>query len=174
MIMETEIMIRIIIIMSRSMLRLKFLVVFVLFLMLFSGCRQNVLLDDNLAVDAKGWDYRNRAGFELVVDDTMALHAFYLNVRQKETYRYSNLYVFLHTSFPNGTITHDTIECVLARPDGKWLGKSSGNYISNQILLNESLRFPLSGRYRFEIEQAMREEKLQGITDIGIRIETLK
>ncbi|HOI33178.1 MAG: gliding motility lipoprotein GldH [Bacteroidales bacterium] len=159
--------------MNSSISGLRFLVVFVLFFLLFTACKQNVLMDENLAVDTDGWDFRNKAGFELEVEDTLALHAFYLNVRQKESYRYSNLYIFLHTTFPNGTITHDTIECVLAKPDGKWLGRSSGNYISNQILLNESLRFPLSGQYRFEIEQAMREEKLQGIADIGLRIEII-
>ena len=169
--METTI--RSIIVMNSSISGLRFLVVFVLFFLLFTACKQNVLMDENLAVDTDGWDFRNKAGFELEVEDTLALHAFYLNVRQKESYRYSNLYIFLHTTFPNGTITHDTIECVLAKPDGKWLGRSSGNYISNQILLNESLRFPLSGQYRFEIEQAMREEKLQGIADIGLRIEII-
>ncbi len=172
--MEMEIVIRSIIIMSKSFLNIKLIVGSVLFLLIFSACNQHVLMDENLAVDDEGWDYRNRAGFEVLVEDTLSLHAFYLNVRQKESYRYNNLYIFLHTTFPNGTLTHDTIECVLAQPDGKWLGKTSGSYISNQILLNESLRFPLAGQYRFEIEQAMREEKLQGIADIGIRIETLK
>lgn len=167
-------MIRSIIIMNKSFLNFKLIVGSVLFLLIFSACNQQVLMDENLAVDDEGWDYRNRAGFEVLVEDTVSLHAFYLNVRQKESYRYNNLYIFLHTTFPNGTLTHDTIECVLAQPDGKWLGKSSGSYISNQILLNESLRFPLAGQYRFEIEQAMRDEKLQGIADIGIRIETLK
>lgn len=173
MIMVMEIMIRSIMVMNKHFSGFKNMLMLVLFGLLITGCNQNVLMDENLAVDSEGWDYRNRAGFELVVEDTVANHAFYLNVRQKESYRFSNLYVFLHTSFPNGTQTHDTIECILARPDGKWLGKSSGNYISNQILLNESLRFPLAGRYRFEIEQAMREEELQGIANIGIRIEKL-
>jgi len=160
--------------MNKSFFEQKLVLISIVFLLLFTACNQHVLMDENLAVDDEGWDYRNRAGFEVSIEDTSALHAFYLNVRQNESYRYGNLYIFLHTTFPNGTLTHDTIECVLAQPDGKWLGKTSGSYISNQILLNESLRFPLAGQYRFEIEQAMREEKLHGITDIGIRIETLK
>jgi gliding motility-associated lipoprotein GldH len=170
--METAI--RSIITMNNNFIRPNLILGAILFSLIFTACNQQVLMDENLAVDDEGWDFRNRARFEVLVEDTISLHAFYLNVRQKETYRYNNLYVFLHTTFPNGTLTHDTIECLLAQPDGKWLGKTSGSYISNQILLNESLRFPLAGQYRFEIEQAMREEKLHGIADIGIRIETLK
>ena len=38
------------------------------------------------------------------------------------------------------------------------------------VPLNENLRFPLTGTYHFEIEQAMREPVLKGISDIGIYI----
>lgn len=142
-------------------------------LMLFylSSCNEHVLMDENIAVAEEGWDSHQKATFEVNITDTLGLYSFYINIRQQETYRYSNLYIFLHTTFPNGTLTQDTIECVLARDDGEWLGKSSGSLITNQILLNPSLRFPIAGNYRFEIEQAMRENKLQGIEDIGIRIE---
>lgn len=140
-------------------------------IILLSSCNQQNLIDENIAIAEKGWDHNQRASFEVMVDDSLSLHAFYINIRQQENYRYSNLYVFLHTTFPNGTTTHDTIECVLAQADGRWLGKSTGSLISNQILLNPSLRFPLAGKYRFEIEQAMRETTLKGIRDIGIRIE---
>ena len=70
---------------------------------------------------------------------------------------------------PNGNITHDTIECILATPDGHWVGKSSGSMRNVRINLNE-LRFPLKGTYHFEIEQAMREPVLKGISDIGLFI----
>ncbi|MBR4137693.1 MAG: gliding motility lipoprotein GldH, partial [Bacteroidales bacterium] len=105
------------------------------------------------------------------VNDTLTDYAFYLNIRHLENYRYSNLYVFMHTTFPNGNVTHDTIECILAMPDGRWMGKGSGTMRSANVLLNPALRFPLSGEYHFEIEQAMREKELRGITDIGLCFE---
>lgn len=153
----------------RKSVLISFAALFLLFML--SSCNEHVLMDENLAISEKGWDLKQKASFEVDVSDTLGLYAFYVNIRQQETYRFSNLYIFLHTTFPNGTLTHDTIECVLAHDDGRWLGKSSGSLISNQILLNPSLRFPIAGKYRFEIEQAMRESRLQGIEDIGIRIE---
>ena len=88
-----------------------------------------------------------------------------------ENYRYSNLFVFLHTRMPNGNLTHDTIECTLATPEGRWIGKGSGSMRDLRVPLNENLRFPLKGMYHFEIEQAMREPVLKGISDIGLFIE---
>ena len=81
--------------------------------------------------------------------------------------------MFLHTTFPNGNQTHDTIELILAYPDGRWIGKGSGSMRSNQILLNNNLHFPLKGNYHFEIEQAMREPVLNGITDVGVKFEII-
>lgn len=83
--------------------------------------------------------------------------------------------MFLHTTFPDGNQTHDTIELILAYPDGRWIGKGTSSMRDNKILLNDNLCFPLKGNYHFEIEQAMREPVLEGITDVGICFEkTLK
>ena len=135
------------------------------------SCGNKKLYDESVVIPEAKWDMENIPYFDVTVDDTMANYAFYLNIRHLENYRYSNLYVFMHTTFPNGNQTHDTIECTLAYPDGQWMGKGSGTMRSVRVMLNPSLRFPLKGVYRFEIEQAMREPVLKGITDIGICFE---
>lgn len=135
------------------------------------SCGKTALFDDNLAIRNEIWTPDNNALFRVEVKDTTKTYKFFVNVRHTVEYRFSNLYVFLNTKFPNGNISRDTIECVLAAPDGKWLGKGFGELRQNQILLNAALRFPLKGEYVFEIEQGMRVKELAGITDIGIRIE---
>ena len=40
-----------------------------------------------------------------------------------------------------------------------------------RVTLNPNLRFPLKGTYHFELEQAMREPVLKGISDIGLFVE---
>ncbi len=117
------------------------------------------------------WAQENRVAFDVPIDDTLNGYVFGIGLRHLENYRYSNLFVFLHTRMPNGNITHDTIECTLATPEGRWIGKSSGSMRDFVVPLNENLRFPLTGTYHFEIEQAMREPVLKGISDIGLYIE---
>ena len=117
------------------------------------------------------WAQENRVAFDVPIEDTLNGYVFGIGLRHLENYRYSNLFVFLHTRLPNGNITHDTIECTLATPEGRWIGKSSGSMRDLVVPLNENLRFPLTGTYHFEIEQAMREPVLKGISDIGLYIE---
>lgn len=148
----------------------KILPILTLMMMLFASCG-NGSYNERIIIPNAEWAQENKVTFDVAVSDSTCGYIFGLDMRHLENYRYSNLFVFLHTTFPNGNITHDTIECTLAMPDGRWIGKSSGSMRDLHIPLNENLRFPLCGNYHFEIEQAMREPVLKGITDIGIFIE---
>jgi gliding motility-associated lipoprotein GldH len=46
-----------------------------------------------------------------------------------------------------------------------------GDIWDNQILWKPNVKFPVAGKYIFEFEQAMREEQVQFIMDMGLRIE---
>ena len=127
--------------------------------------------DERVVIPEAAWDVNNRVPFDVTVNDTTGIYAFGMNLRHLENYRYSNLYVFLHTTMPNGNKTLDTIQCLLATPEGRWVGKGSGSMRDVRVVLNPNLRFPLEGSYHFEIEQAMREPVLKGISDIGLFIE---
>lgn len=147
------------------------LLIFSVVLLLLLSCSKSKVFDDIQSTGSKGWDASNPLRFSFQIDDTLSSHRFSMHVRNDIDYRYSNLYVFLQTRFPNGNITRDTIECILAGPDGKWHGKASGKYREHLIMLNPGIRFPLPGTYTIDIEQAMRHQLLAGISDIGIRIE---
>jgi gliding motility-associated lipoprotein GldH len=139
---------------------------------ILSSCvNKNVIFDESVVISNAAWNNQDFPYFDVNVEDTTSAYNFYLNIRHLENYRYSNFYMFLHTTFPDGNQTHDTIELVLSYPDGRWIGKGSGSMRDNNILLNNNLHFPAKGNYRFEIEQAMRESVLEGITDVGIRFE---
>ena len=131
----------------------------------------NTSFNKRTVIPEAEWPMENRIAFDVNIDDTVNGYIFGMELRHLENYRYSNLFVFLHTTMPNGNHMRDTIECTLATPDGRWIGKSSGTMRDLRIPLNEQLQFPLKGNYHFEIEQAMREPVLKGISDIGIFIE---
>ena len=153
---------------------LKYAFVLLIATILSSCGDKNVVFDESVVINNSSWNNQELTYFDVNIEDTISTYAFYLNIRHLENYRYSNFYMFLHTTFPNGNQTHDTIECVLAYPDGRWIGKGSGSMRSSSILLNDNLRFPLKGTYYFEIEQAMREPVLEGITDVGVRFERIE
>lgn len=149
-------------------------ILLILITTILSCDNKNVIFDESMVIPNSSWNNQELPYFDVNVEDTLSSYAFSLNIRHLENYRYSNFYMFLHTTFPNGNQTHDTIECVLAYPDGQWIGKGSGSMRSSSILLHKNLCFPLKGNYHFEIEQAMREPVLEGITDVGIRFERIE
>ena len=141
-----------------------------LLITVFTACTSESFNKRTVIPEAE-WRQEDKIAFDVDINDTLSSYMFGIGLRHLENYRYSNLFVFLHTRMPNGNLTHDTIECTLATPEGRWIGKSSGSMRDILVPLNENLLFPLSGTYHFEIEQAMREPALKGISDIGLYIE---
>lgn len=146
------------------------LFVLLCFALTLAACNDDSF-DKRTVIPEAEWRQENRVAFDVNITDTISPYEFGIGLRHLENYRYSNLFIFLHTTMPNGNHTHDTIECTLATPEGRWIGKSSGSMRDLVVPLNENLLFPLSGTYHFEIEQAMREPVLKGISDIGLYIE---
>ena len=142
-----------------------------LFLLLFlSGCQPVAVYDDNKSFPGNVWKSDQVVRFDVELKDTVSIHKFYLSLRHETSYRYANLFLFIHTTYPDGKEANDTVECILADPSGKWLGKGITEIRDYQVLLRRGLRFPQMGNYIFELEQAMREPELTGVKDIGLRI----
>ena len=135
------------------------------------SCDSTRVFEKNIEIENQTWQTQNRLKFEVDITDTISAYNFLLNLRNTEAYPYSNFYFFFHTYFPDGKIAKDTVQCVLADPTGKWFGSQAGDIIDNQILFKYKTQFPKAGKYYFEVEQGMREEKLPEILDVGLRIE---
>jgi gliding motility-associated lipoprotein GldH len=135
------------------------------------SCDSSRMFDHSVNIPAEGWHMDSSATFTIEVTDTITKNTFFINLRNNNDYSYRNFYLFLNTTFPDGTLARDTIELILADRTGKWLGKGFGRIRDNQIEVRSELRFPLIGTYIFGIEQAMRDTLLAGIENVGIRIE---
>ena len=139
-------------------------------LVLMNSCDSGLVISENKALIG-GWDKEEPIDFSFKIVDTLALYDFYINIRHSEAYAYRNIYFFVNTVFPNGNISRDTIECMLADIRGKWYGNGYGNIKENKILIRRNLQFQNAGLYKIVFIQAMREDELQGMSDIGILID---
>lgn len=140
-------------------------------ILFLTSCGNSAFFEKNQHVATDTWKQADTLFYEVPVTDTVRYFDFYLNIRNSTGYRYRNLYLFITTRFPGGGISRDTVECMLAAADGKWFGKGMGKIKDNRILFKKAVRFPHAGTYLIGIEQAMREDKLAGINDVGVRIE---
>jgi gliding motility-associated lipoprotein GldH len=60
-------------------------------------------------------------------------------------------------------------EIVLSDNTGKWLGKGQGNLISYEKSFVSGLKLK-PGQYTVELAQNMRDEKLSGVSDVGLKV----
>jgi gliding motility-associated lipoprotein GldH len=125
-------------------------------------------------VDENSWDVNQKLKIDINIDDTSSTYNFYINVRNTADYKYSNFFLFIKTTFPDGKTAIDTLECILADISGKWIGKGNDKIIDNRILFKKDAIFPAKGKYVFEIEHAMRDKIISGIKSVGLQIEKNK
>lgn len=157
--------------MYRKQRYLLFIIPVVIFL---QACDPSRVFEENQEIPKSLWSAKQSLVFQTNITDTVSAHNVYLNVRNAGVYPFSNIFLFINTTLPGGQLDRDTVEIMLATPEGKWLGKGLGDIWDNQVLFKHSVRFPEKGEYRFEIIQAMRLDPLPGIMDAGIRIEKAK
>lgn len=141
-----------------------------------SSCKFNSIYERSESIPKEEWNKNQAVKFEVPVTDTINGYKIMVNVRNSNEYRYSNLFLFITTSSPKGNSVKDTLEITLANDKGKWLGTGFGGIWSVDAALRNDMivRFPESGVYKIEIAQAMRDDVLRGIKDIGIKVEKAK
>ena len=149
------------------------LIVLVVFL---SACDSAKIFEENIALEKNVWSVENHLKFQVEITDTVSDINLIMNIRHSAHYPFSNLWVFVKTTNPAGTQRIDTLECVLAEKDGKWIGSGIGDIWDVQIPF-KTQTYINPGDYTFEIEQAMRYgdkariEQLPEIMNVGLRIE---
>jgi gliding motility-associated lipoprotein GldH len=148
--------------------RLYFLILIVF---CFSSCDKTRVYEKNIKIPKFEWDMNNVLKFEVPIMDTTASYNLYFNIRNASGYSFSNLFLFFTVRAPDGRAERDTVEISLADQTGKWKGDGLGDIWDNKILFKKDFRFPASGTYFFEMEQAMRINPLKYIMDAGIRVE---
>ena len=147
-----------------------------LLVMSLVGCDAKRIYEKNVTIPDGIWNVNNLVEFELEIQDTLTPANMYINIRNSGAYSYSNLFLFINTTFPDGVNRKDTVECILANKSG-WLGSGLGDIWDHQILFRRGIRFPLPGTYTISYEQAQRFgksayiENLPFILDVGLRVE---
>lgn len=139
--------------------------------LLVSGCTDpNAITDQNTSIENRNWSYANRIKNDVKIDDVSVPYNIYINLRVTGDYRYSNIFVLLRRNGP-GVNSLTRFEIKLAEPDGRWLGKGSGNLYSYQVPVITNFKFPAKGTYHFQVEQNMRDNPLHEVSDVGLRVE---
>ncbi len=132
---------------------------------------QHVVSDEMKPLSSKGWHWNEVQTVQTKLEDTAIQYNMVLKLRITGGYRYANLYLLFHVKDPSGKTETRQYNFNLQDKNGRWYGKGSGELMSFEIPVNASLRAAKPGVYQIGIQQNMRDETLQHVTDIGLRIE---
>ena len=146
---------------------LKYLSIIVLISISLVGCRDDLFYTESYDIDDYAWGAEDVKEFTFNITDTSKVYMWFVDVRHTGDFEFSNFYVFPRRISPNGKIYTDTLNIPLADPVGRWYGKGLGDILDNRILWKKDVKFPQEGKYVFELEQGSREDKLEGIVNIG-------
>ncbi len=141
------------------------------------SCDDTGVLDEYQTV-AESWEMDEKISFTLPELDSQKPYNLFINVRNTNDYKFSNLYLIAEMRFPNGKVITDTLEYDMAAPNGEWLGTGFSDVKENKLWYKEKVNFKEEGTYTITLQHAMRKNgdvdgvtSLEGITDIGFRIE---
>lgn len=143
----------------------------ILLLFALGACGGSALFEADTEVPDGRWSRELQPEFTFDIADTLNGHDVFIDLRHTGDYAYSDLYLFVSVTGPGLPPARDTVQCLLADPTGRWYGTGSGYIKSAHVLYKLNKRFPRAGRYSIRLEQAMRDEPLEHVIDVGISVE---
>ena len=152
--------------------RSSLLIIFTSLLLLVS-CTSKVVYTDSQTMPGKTWALMNTPTFRMPVTDTINSNNVYFTIRTGSSYPFRNIYLFVTTTSPNGKVITDTLQYNLADEKGKWYGKGLGDIHELNLPYKSNVFFPVKGIYQFKFQHGMRVENLNGVYDLGVRVEKI-
>ena len=137
----------------------------------FYSCTTIDLYEKTVPVPTHAWENSFRPSFDFTIKDTLSQYQPFLILRHNEKYNYNNIYINLYVKGPGqDTAIKNQLNLILADNNGWKDASAIDDIYEHRIQLSEA-RTLKAGDYQFTVEQIMRENPLQHVFDIGIRIE---
>jgi gliding motility-associated lipoprotein GldH len=144
---------------------------FITLLVFLSACKgEDVYFQKYVEIENEDWSEDNTQSFDFEIIDTTKTYNFFFNIRNTNEYKYRNLFVFWQLQSPDGRTKTDTAQFILAAPNGQWLGSSASGVLIENSMWFLKTKLPIKGIYSFSFTQGMREEKLENIKNVGLKI----
>jgi gliding motility-associated lipoprotein GldH len=132
------------------------------------------LLSAIVLVPGNQWsmDIKPQVTFE--ISDTSADYNVFFVIRHTDAYGYNNIYVRIASSMAGDSTRATKVFDLPLASQNKWLATGMDDIFEHRILLyNTPVRFKKPGTYTFTLEQLMRENPLEHVMNVGLRVEKL-
>lgn len=143
-------------------------------LCLFS-CTTIDLYEKSVSIPRHSWKSSFKPSFAFSIKDTSSPYKLFIVLRHNDKYSFNNIYINLHVRRPDtDTVNTAQYDLTLASNEKGWLASGMDDIYEHRISLttdDQPVYFRKPGNYFFTIEQIMREDPLNNVLDVGLRIE---
>lgn len=144
-----------------------------LFAIMLSSCGENksYVINEINEFQNNSWSQVDTLTFNAIIADTTKRYNLSMHLKHNKNYTYQNIYLMIHTTFPDGKRFSKQVNVDIADRTGKWYSDCSGTTCEVGIDIQREAYFNQSGEYIFTIEQFTRDESLGNIQSLAFRIE---
>jgi gliding motility-associated lipoprotein GldH len=153
---------------------------FIIIAGLLISCDKKRVFDEYQSV-GNAWNMKKEVIFELPKIDTLKKYNLFINLRANDDYKFNNLFLIVSMEQPNGVTKIDTLEYEMADVDGALLGDGFSDIKESKLYYKENVKFKASENNKIHIKHAVRQtgkivgvQDLEGITEVGFRIESIE
>jgi gliding motility-associated lipoprotein GldH len=151
------------------------LLLLILYFSLIASCNKINVVEKNTSIPHFEWGYDLKPQFDFTISDTNALYNLFIVLRHTDAYRYNNIWLNLGNQAPGDTIRYQRFNLQLGSDAHGWEGTGMDDiWELRKTITNGPVKFNKAGNYKFSIAQVMRENPLQHIMSVGMRIEKVK
>ncbi|MDB5193884.1 MAG: gldH [Segetibacter sp.] len=138
-----------------------------------AGCKKIDIYEKTSAFAKHEWRSQDRRSFTFAIEDTTSLYNIFLVLRHEDAYNYNNIWVNIAVISPRDTVATRR-EFILANNNQGWLGSGMDDIYEHRIPFSYAPAKLQKGPYTFTLKQDMREDPLEHILNVGIRVEKAK
>ncbi len=146
-----------------------YLFLFVPGILFLASCTTIDIYEKNVTVPGFKWNSSYKPEFTFAIKDTTVPYQVFLVLRHTEKYNYNNIWINLYSQPPGDTMHKASFELQLATK-ATWLGTGMDDIYEHRIKLTDP-QYLKAGVYHFNVEQIMREDPLENVMNVGIRVE---
>jgi gliding motility-associated lipoprotein GldH len=140
-------------------------------MVIFSACDKVDVFEKNFTFREHSWSSVQKPEVTFHIEDTASLYNVYIVFRHADAYNYNNVWLRCTVISPNDEKRTQQYELTLANNQQGWLGAGMDDIYEHRILIQKQTRFSTPGDYKFRFEQVMREDPLENVLNVGLRIE---
>lgn len=140
---------------------------------MLTGCDSRRVYEDNREFASRQWLITEEPSFDFVITDSTREYNLYYNLRNSLHYGWDRIYItYVLTDSSGQELSRKLLYNELFDPAGRPYGESGiGDIYDHRFPILTGYRFAHPGKYSIRLTQFSRQDTLQGILAVGVRVE---